>query len=429
MFLTGKGRFMTKTRRGQRYAALALGAMFVSAAIGASARTYENLDRFKGLDGSDECYPTNLIRDPTTGNLYGTARSCGVGWGMVLKLNKSGKERVLYNFTGGTDGALPVAGVIRDSAGNLYGTTQEGGDLNCSIGGTVGCGVVFKVDTTGTETVLYSFGGGADGGVPFAGLVRDSAGNLYGTTVQGGDLSGCNGYGCGVVFKLDPNGMKTVLYTFTGGADGGNPQAGLILDSAGNLYGTTIAGGTMTGSGTLCAEGCGVVYKVDKTRTETVLYSFTGEADGAIPESGVIRDSAGNLYGTTELGGTGQGVVFKVETTGTETVLYTFAGGADGGWPEAAGVIRDSAGNLYGTTAFGGDLSCNTPYGCGVVFKVDTSGTETVLYSFTGGTDGAFPKTGVIRDPVGNLYGTTDFGGVGAACNHSGCGVVFTLIP
>ena len=421
---------MTTTGWNQHRGALALGGIFVLAAIGAEAQTYRNLHGFTGSRGGDDgCSRTQVIRDPTTGNLYGTTQSCGVGWGTVFMLDKTGRETVLYNFTRGADGALPVAGVIRDSAGNLYGTTEEGGDLTCSIGGTVGCGVVFKLDTTGTETVLYRFTGGAAGGLPFAGLVRDSAGNLYGTTVQGGDLSGCTGYGCGVVFKLDITGMETVLYTFTGRADGGNPQAGLIRDSTGNLYGTTTAGGTVTGSGTLCEDGCGVVYKVDTTGRETVLHTFTGEADGAVPDAGVIRDSTGNLYGTTELGGAGRGVVFKVDTNGTETVLYAFTGGTDGGTPEAAGVIWDSASNLYGTTAFGGDLSCNPPYGCGVVFKLDTAGTETVLYTFRGETDGRYPSTGVIRDPAGHLYGTTQDGGSEYGCARQSCGVVFKLKP
>jgi uncharacterized repeat protein (TIGR03803 family) len=236
----------------------------------------------------------HLIGD-SAGNLYGTTESGGAsGAGVVFKLNKTG-ETVLYSFTGGADGWSPVAGLIRDSAGNLYGTTFGGG----ARFGESGSGVVFKLDTTGTETVLYSFTGGADGGSPAAGLIRDSAGNLYGTTELGGVS------GAGVVFKLDTTGTETVLHSFTG-PGGENPYAGLIADSAGNLYGTTYGGG---------ASGSGVVFKLDTTGTETVLYSFTGGADGGSPVAGLIRDSAGNLYGTTYEGGTSDaGVVFKLET-------------------------------------------------------------------------------------------------------------------
>lgn len=285
---------------------------------------------------------------------------------------------MLYSFTGGADGNTPFAGVIRDSAGNLYGTTIQGG--------TSGAGVVYKVDSAGHETVLHSFTGGADGVFPyFNGVTRDPAGNLYGATYSGGTSN------AGVVYELDAAGTETVLYSFTGGADGGNPRAGgVIRDPAGNLYGTTFQGGT---------ANAGVVYKLDTTGRETVLYSFAGAADGANPTS-LIRDSAGSLYGITGRGGTASaGVIYKVDTTGHQTVLYTFTGGADGGHP--TGVMRDSAGNLYGTANQGGTANA------GVVYKLDTGAQETVLYSFTGGADGGDPDGGVIEDSEGNLYGTT----------------------
>jgi uncharacterized repeat protein (TIGR03803 family) len=217
---------------------------------------------------------------------------------------------VLHRFTG-ADGHNPSEDghLIRDSAGNLYGTT--------SGGGASGLGVVFKLNKTG-ETVLHSFTGGADGGTPYAGLTRDSAGNLYGTTYGGGASGG------GVVFKVDTTGTETVLYNFTRKPGGTNPYASLIQDSVGNLYGTTYYGG---------ASIWGVVFKLDTTGTETVLYSFTGGADGAEPYAGLLRDSAGNLYGTTVFGGASNwGVVFKLNKTG-ETVLHSFTGGADGGAP------------------------------------------------------------------------------------------------
>jgi uncharacterized repeat protein (TIGR03803 family) len=331
-----------------------------------------------------------VIRD-SAGNLYGTTENGGTaGAGVVFKVDTAGRQTVLYSFTGGADGANPYAGVVRDSAGNLYGTTYQGG---------TGHGVVYKLNTAGQETVLYNFTGGDDGGGP-NGVILDSAGNLYGTTVAGGTA------GVGVVYELDTARQETVLYSFTGGTDGSYPHAGVIRDSAGNLYGTTEYGGS-----TACSFlGCGVVYKVDTAGQETVLYSFTGGLDGVNPEAGVIRDSSGNLYGTTFFG-----VAYELDTANQLTVLYSFIGGADGGFPEAAGVIRDSAGNLYGTTFTGGAANA------GVVYKLDTAGQETVLYGFPSSADGSFTEAGVIRDSAGNLYGTTPSGGA------SNAGVVYEL--
>ena len=343
------------------------------------------LHNFGALPGGANPY-AGVIRD-SAGNLYGTTSNGGAaGAGVVYEVDTTGHQTVLYSFTGGADGANPYAGVIRDSAGNLYGTTYNGG--------AAGAGVVYEVDTTGHQSVLYSFTGSADGANPYAGVIRDSAGNLYGTTYGGG------AGGAGVVYKVDTTGHETVLHSFTGHTDGGSPYAGVIRDSAGNLYGTTYGGGPSPAF-------AGVVYKVDTTGHETVLYSFTGGAgDGAHPEAGVIRDSAGNLYGTAYKGGAaGAGVVYQVDTTGQETVLYSFKGGARDGANPTAGVVRDSAGNLYGTTENSGVT------GAGVVYKVDTTGHETVLYSFTGGADGKYPTAGVVRDSAGNLYGTTNNGG------------------
>ncbi len=293
-------------------------------------------------------------------------------------------ETVLHNFASPPKGAFPYAGVISDSAGNLYGTANSGGAANA--------GVVYKVDTAGRQTVLYSFTGGADGGNPYGGVVRDAAGNLYGTTVYGGAASS------GVVFKVDSSGHETVLYTFSGGDDGGYPYAGVIRDSSGNLYGTAQQGGT---------RNLGVIYSVNTAGQETVLYTFTGAADGAAPYAGVIRDSAGNLYGTTLQGGIGNvGAVYKLDPAGHETAPPNFPN-APGGTNPYAGVIRDSAGNLYGTTTGGG------PANAGVVYKLSPAGQETVLYSFTGGADGRNPYAGVTRDSAGNLYGTTLNGGTG----------------
>jgi uncharacterized repeat protein (TIGR03803 family) len=351
-----------------------------------------------------------LVRD-AAGNLYGTTGGGGFSNGVVFKLDTTGKETVLHRFSG-TDGRFPSGGLVRDAAGNLYGTT--------SSGGAFGWGSVFKLDTTGKETVLYSFTGGTDGSEPSAGLIRDAAGNLYGTTVSGGTSP----FPYGVVFKLDPSGKETVLYTFTGGADGGFPS-GLIRDAAGNLYGTAGGGGSPACG---AENGCGVVFKVDTTGKETVLYSFDG-SDGAYPFQDLTRDAAGNLYGTTLSvagGGLNYGVVFKLDTAGKETVLHSFRGypadGAFSVYGTGRGLVRDAAGNLYGTTDSGG------AFNDGLVFRVNTTGKETVLYSFTGGLDGGNPSVGLVRDAAGNLYGTAVTGGADD-CGDDGCGVVFKLDP
>src|SRR5580658_681412 len=387
------GGLMTKTER-----ALAA-AIFVLTALGTSpaqAQTYTVLHRFTGADGS---YPVgSVIADPA-GSLFGTTYYGGAnGVGTVFKLDKTGLT-VLHSLAWTANGGNPSSNLVRDAAGNLYGTTPMGGGAHN--------GVVFKLDPAGTETVLDAFKAAPDGRAPWAGLIKDSTGNFYGTAEGGG------AFNAGTVYKLDQTG-ETVLYSFTGGADGQAPHAGLLLDGEGNLYGTTVAGG---------ANGYGVVFKLDTAGTETVLHSFAAGADGAEPDAGVIQDSAGNLYGTTDYGGaSGEGVIFKIDTSGNETVLYTFTGGADGGIPGC--LILDSAGNLYSTAFEGG------AYGFGVVFKLDTTGAETVLYSFAGGKDGLQPSLlGLFRDSAGNLYGTASAGGTFNSACVSGCGLVFELAP
>jgi uncharacterized repeat protein (TIGR03803 family) len=362
------------------------------AAVQADA-TYKLLYSFK--NDQDGNYPQAVVRD-AAGNLYGTTASGGPeGFGTVFKLDSAGTETVLYNFTGGMDGRQPFGGVIRDASGSLYGTTYYGGGDECA---GYGCGTVFKLDSTGVETVLHRFTAGKDGRNPLGGLLRDSAGNLYGTTYYGGNP---NCYqGCGTVFKLDTAGTERVIYRFAGEPDGQWPWARLIRDSAGNLYGTTHQGG---------AFQLGTVFKIDLAGVETVLYSFAGGTDGSEPEAGLIQDAAGNLYGTTHYGGEhscndGCGTVFKLDPAGVETLLYQFTGNPDGGSP-ISNLVEDAAGNLYGTTLYGGSS------GKGIVFKVDTAtGAETVLHSFRG-QDGAGPQAGLIRDAKGNLYGTTPEGG------------------
>jgi uncharacterized repeat protein (TIGR03803 family) len=324
---------------------------------------------------------------------------------------------LLYQFTGGVTGGNPVTGLVLDAAGNLYGTTSFGGVVGGTCKPLQGCGGVFKLDTSGKESVLYSFTGLADGEAPSGDLILDGVGNLYGTTSGGGAIGGtCSRtQGCGVVFKLDTSGSNyTVLYSFTGGADGAGPPGSLVLDALGNLYGTTQGGGNPA-----CSGGCGTVFKLDAAGTETVLYSFTGQADGAHPSGGLVQDAAGNFYGTAA------GIVFKLDTANTETVLHTFTGGADGGNPNP-GLVLDPAGNLYGTASSGGALNClggrRDKVGCGLVFKLDPAGVETE-YNFTVG--GNTPVAGLVRDTAGNLYGTTEFTGSRAGLG----GIVFEMNP
>jgi uncharacterized repeat protein (TIGR03803 family) len=370
-------------------------------------------------------------------------------------------ETVLYTFTGGSDGAVGAQHLVADSAGNLYGTTVGGGNKStkCAVyTGVDGCGVVFKLTPTTQgpwkETVLHIFTGGADGGVPEGGVILDSAGNLYGTAYFGGDskpevcrAGGNFANGCGVVYKLTPTAHgpweETVLHTFTGGTDGGYPWDQLVFDSAGNLYGTADYGGD---EGCLPPYGCGVVFELSPSPagpwTERVLYAFGAISDGFNVLGGVTFDSQGNLYGVTYQGGDtsvscfgyqngGCGTVYKLTPTPngpwTETVLYAFPGGSDGAVP-LFNVILDSAGNVYGTTLYGGDTTvpaCQAYVpGCGVVFEL-AQGTweETVLHTFTAGSDGYLPLSPVEFDSSGNLYGTTIDGG------GQNDGIVFKLTP
>jgi uncharacterized repeat protein (TIGR03803 family) len=322
--------------------------------------------------------------------------------------------KAIHVFTSTAGGAKPVGNLTFDAAGNLYGTTFVGGS-GCR------CGVVWKLapnpDGTWSESVLHTFTGGEDGANPLAGLIFDAAGNLYGTTGEGGGVQDR-----GTVFKLAPNPDGTwtenVLHRFAY-TDGANPVAGLIFDPTGNLYGTTYYS---SGFG-------GTVFKLtpnpDGTWTESVLYFFSPGADGSFPAAGLILDAAGNLYGTTVKGYiSGDGVVFKLapnpDGTWTYSVLHSFTG-ADGSGPGA--VVFDASGNLYGTTLFGGSKACNFGLGCGVVFKLTPTSSgwrETVLHTFMG--FGRYPNA-VILDSAGHLFGTTSSGKEG---NY---GLVYEITP
>jgi uncharacterized repeat protein (TIGR03803 family) len=397
----------------------------------------------------------NLVAD-SAGNLYGTTLNGGrYGFGTVFELtpDKNGKwtQTVLHSFTGGSDGAHPVAGLIFDDTGSLYGTTINGGIVTQSCPYGNGCGVVFELTPgphgTWTEMVLYSFKPSNDGESPSASLIFNSAGHLFGTTQFAGNFK------AGTVFELTrgSNGVwtETILYVFSGGADGANPMASLILDSTGNLYGTTQYGGNLNCD--LNGVGCGTVFKLtphnNRTWSETVLYTFNSVGD-AYPLSSLVFDSAGNLYGTTGgqgyVCGGGCGTVFRLapHSNGvwTETIIHTFAGGSDGAGP-AAGLVLDGAGNLYGTTQYGGSwASCSA--NCGTVFELRPSKgswTETVIHRFGrpvhGQDDGNYPAASLFLSPAGKLFGTAQEGG-DESCHPAygfhefqGCGTVFELSP
>jgi uncharacterized repeat protein (TIGR03803 family) len=377
-------------------------------------------------------FPSGVIRD-AAGNLYvatslgGSNGNCVDGCGNILKLNHpDGRATVLYTFTS-VGGEYPGPSVLtRNASGNLYGTTDQGGQYES--------GSVFELTSAGVEKTLHTFDPETgDGQYPYSGLTMDSTGNLYGATLYGGGTD-CGGGGCGIIYKVTPSGSETILYSFTGGADGREPRASPILDAAGNLYGTAIQGGNLNCSLGF-GEGCGTVWKLDTSGNLTALYTFAGGTDGAFPSAGLVMDSSGNLYGDTEIGGNfscsqpdgaGCGVIFKIDSSGNFTVLYTFAGEPNDGQGSNATLLRDANGNLYGTTVYGGDQSCSMfgSVGCGVVFKLDASGNETILHAFTGGTtDGEFPQSGtpLVSDGKGNLYGTTQYGG------SSSGGVVFIV--
>lgn len=362
---------------------------------------------------------------------------------LTLGLALSGQaqtETELYTFTGASGGEYPSYGVIFDSAGNLYGTTNNGGNSsNCEYG----CGTVFKLSNTASghwkKTMLHSFSAGNDGRQP-EGLVLDAAGNLYGITDFGGASTACNrdGPGCGIVFKLTPTSSgpwkETILYNFAGGKTGMFPSGILTFDSSGNLYGAATFGGKPGGCPNLeqDAIGCGLVFKLTPTShgpwKETVLYTFFGYADGAYPYGGVIFDAAGNLYGTGTFGGVGCaplgcGVVFELSPTSTgpwkETTLYTFTGATDGNYPYGPPVF-DTAGNLYASNIAGGAT------GSGTIFEVSPSSSgswsETTIFN-PDSTTGSYTMRPLLFDTAGNLYGENLDGG------SANCGTIFELSP
>jgi uncharacterized repeat protein (TIGR03803 family) len=399
------------------------------AAQGSASGSFRVIHSFTG--GKDGAYPYAGLVIDSSGNLYGTANAGGrgtcppqnIGCGTVFKLVRSTSGwvfQVVYAFLGGNDGQGPYGRVAIGPGGILYGTTIEGGNQACPSG----CGTVFglKLPVTcatkfcpSTETVLYRFKGNSDGFYPTGDLAFDAAGNIYGTTIQGGSV------GPGTVYELKPsNGRWTesIPWSLTGGPDGGNPYSGVILDKAGNIFSTTQAGG---------ANNSGAVFELTRSGSgwrETTVHDFYGASHGVIPQAGLILEKSGNLIGATAAGGLiGGGTVYSLALSKGSwrlATLYNLPGpvGEPGPW---AKLTMDAAGNLYGTT------QGYPPAGDhGTVFKLThTSGgwKETILHRFTGGSDGQIPYSTLVFDASGNLYGTTNLGG---ASNH---GVVFEITP
>lgn len=322
----------------------------------------------------------------------------------------AGKERVVYSFTGYTDGGNAATQLVLDSSGNAYGTTV--------IGGTYQCGTIFEATPQATppwpEKTLYSFTCYGDGKYPHGGVTFDAQGNLDGTTTAGG-TGYCSGDGCGVVFQY-ASARERVLHAFTGEADGFGPGSPVAIDAKGNVFGTAPDGG---------ADGLGTIFEIMKWGKEKTLHAFTGGSDGSTGSLGApLLDASGNIYGVTETGGTsGNGIVYEVSPRGAKskfTTLYTFHGAPDAGSPYG-GLIEDTIGNLYGTSYYGG------AHGQGAVFELMPKGTmyaERVLYSFKGGNDGSQSTSTLAFGKNGMLYGTTSAGG--GSCD---CGAIFSLDP
>lgn len=384
----------------------------------ASAQTFSLLYTFDFTDGSA---PNGGLIFDSAGNFYGTTQFGGsYNRGIIFELNSTGQETILYTFTGSTDGGIPIGRLIRDDQGNLYGITSLGGDPACS------CGTVFQLTPTGSLNVLHAFLGGTDGaqnqGQAELGLVMIK-GDLYGSASFGG-VSGCDGsLGCGVLFKVTLAGVETVLYRFTAQADGGFPQD-LINDEAGNIYGAT-GGSYMPGNG-------GTLFKLDTTTNSlTTLYTFPEGAKGTSPRWRLLRSGKGVFYGVTQFGGNtttctlgtaGCGVAFSVNAQGTEQVLHTF-GETAGDGEEPSGGLLDAAGNGYGTTFYGGIVNSTCTFGCGVVYRGNVGGNYSVIHSFTGAADGFNPAGPLAKDSSGNIYGATIDGGSG------GNGVIYKITP
>jgi uncharacterized repeat protein (TIGR03803 family) len=390
------------------------------------AQTFTTLHNFDGRDGA---YPWAGLVQASDGNYYGTTRyggandTCanpfGNGCGAIYKITANGNLTTIHSFDG-TDGDAPSAVLVQAANGDFYGTTYAGG--------AHGVGTVFKMTPSGSLTTLYNFCSQtncADGALPEAGLVLGPDGNFYGTTYEGGGHYFKCKMGCGAVFTITPGGTLTTLHKFDR-THGSYPEAPLVADANGSLYGTTDEGG---GQGCHVSDGCGTVFKITSTGAFTMLYRFDGP-HGAEPATGaLILGTDGSLYGTTfSGGGNGSGTVFRISTSGKLTTLYRFcsqSGCTDGAHPYA-GLVRAADGNFYGTTEVGGTHDCPGGITCGTVFNVTPSGKLTTLHSFDT-MEGVNPLAGLVQGSNGTFYGTTINGGNHTACGQYGCGTVFSL--
>ena len=401
-------------------------------AIASRAQSFTTLVNFDQTDGADSV--ASLIQG-TDGDFYGTTKfggannTCYQGCGTVFKMTPQGTLTTLHSFDG-TDGAYPDAGLVQASDGNFYGTTSFGGtNLDCvffPVLGDIGCGTVFKITPEGTLTTLHSFCAQTyctDGGLPFAGLVQGTDGNLYGTTEAGGIINCPPSVPCGTVFKITPEGTLTTLYSFcfqSNCADGNAPYGTLVQASDGNFYGTTQYGGN-----NFNGYYSGTIFKITAGGTLTTLYSFCFQsncADGAFPAAGLVQANDGNFYGTTSSGGSngGYGTVFKITPGAMLTTLYSFGGVHGYGGTPVDALVQATDGNFYGTTVYGG-----AHYYYGMIFRITPSGHLTTMHSFDI-TDGSFPDAGLLQATNGNFYGTTSNAGANGNC-PSGCGTVFSL--
>ena len=385
-------------------------------------------------NGRDGAQPSSNLVFDAAGNFYGETNAGGAfGFGTIYELSPSARgwtEKVLYNFSNvGNDGYLPSGGLVLDALGNLFGTTTDGG-IYC-------CGTTFELIKSGdqwTEKILHNFGNGSDGSCSCSNLIFDAVGNLYGTASAGG------GNSAGIAFELTPTAAgrwkERILYSFHG-LSGNQPYAGLTFDAAGNLYGTTLLGGN-------CGTDCGAVFRLtpdaDGGWTETVIHDFNtfqDSGDGANPYAGIVIDPAGNLYGTTSNGGLmsqcnglGCGVVYELspgpDGSWTETILHRFGNG-DEGFNVVDGLTFNAAGDLYGTTPSG----LGTGFGCGTIFKLSPKHnggwSERLFFAFNSG--GACGPGGLTIDSVGNLYGTAGGGAYNNCAGGGSCGTAFEITP
>jgi uncharacterized repeat protein (TIGR03803 family) len=369
--------------------------------LSAHAQTYTVIHSFAGKP-TDASYPNGELIQDEAGNFYGTSFVGGAyGYGTVFKMDSNGNVTILHSFDE-NHGQDPAAGLLSDGQGNFYGTTKQ---------------TVFRLDANNNLKNLHELDG--YGGVETTSRMVTINGDLYFVAWRGGNGTGCTG-GCGQILKMTKDGTETVLYNFTGGADGANPQ-GTFRDAAGNLYGVASYGGI----------GFGTVWKLDTSGVFSVLYTFTGGPDGANPWGRLIRDTNGNIHGVTWAGGDPTcdcGVVFRLDANGHETVLHKFFGENA---PQPRVGLLDVGGTLYGMTALGGDLTCRPPIGCGVLYQISKTGQYTVLHRFTGTPgDGANSEIGGLTlGKDGSIYGTTWEGGTTCPEDSYGCGVIFKYTP